>query len=128
MSQLNEPLFQMPRPARFRRGPDKRLLDPGCGSGTFLVLAIAPLKANCLQAGLSEGETLEVILTSVMGIDLNPLAVLAARVNYLLAIADLLPYRRHEVEFPVYLADSILTPIPRGTACSSRTVVCWRPL
>ena len=50
------------------------------------------------------------ILNSVMGIDLNPLAVLAARVNYLLAIADLLPYRRHEVEIPVYLADSILTP------------------
>jgi len=110
LSQLNEPLFQMPRPGATPPRPDKRLLDPGCGSGTFLVLAIGPLKANCLQAGLSEGETLEVILNSVMGIDLNPLAVLAARVNYLLAIADLLPSRRHEVEIPVYLADSILTP------------------
>ncbi len=35
---------------------------------------------------------------------------MAARVNFLLAIADLLPYRRREVEIPVYLADSILTP------------------
>lgn len=30
--------------------------------------------------------------------------------NYLLAIADLLPYRRREVELPIYLADSVLTP------------------
>src|SRR5690606_9117653 len=47
---------------------------------------------------------------NVVGIDLNFLAVLAARVNYLLAIADLVPYRRGPIEIPIYLADSILTP------------------
>jgi hypothetical protein len=110
LTQLNEPLFQMPRPGDRIPTPNKRLLDPACGSGTFLVLAINALKANCFQSGLAEGDTLEVILNSVAGIDLNPLAVLSSRVNYLLAVADLLPYRRHEVEIPVYLADSILTP------------------
>lgn len=110
LTQLGEPLFQTPRPGRRVPRPDKRLLDPACGSGTFLVLAIRALKANCFQAGLAEADTLEVILSSVVGIDLNPLAVLAARVNYLLALADLLPYRHREVELPVYLADSILTP------------------
>ena len=110
LTQLGEPLFQMPRPGRRVPSPNKRLLDPACGSGTFLILAIRALKANCFRAGLAEGDTLEVILNSIVGIDLNPLAVLAARVNYLLAVADLLPYRRREVEIPVYLADSILTP------------------
>ena len=110
LTQLGEPLFQMPRPGDRIPTPNKRLLDPACGSGTFLVLAIRALKANCFQSGLAEGDTLEVILNSVAGIDLNPLAVLASRVNYLLAVADLLPYRRGEVEIPVYLADSILTP------------------
>jgi len=110
LNQLNEPLFLMPAPGKRVPTPNKRLLDPACGSGTFLVLAIRALKANCVEAGLAEGETLDVTLQTVMGIDLNPLAVLAARVNYLLAIADLLPYRRHEIEIPVYLADSILTP------------------
>jgi hypothetical protein len=43
----------------------------------------------------------------------NPLAVISARTNYLLAIGDLLPYRRGEVDIPVYLADSILTPNER---------------
>lgn len=111
LNQLGEPWFIMPRGNRPPKGlPDKRLLDPACGSGTFLVLAIRALKANCLLAGLSEADTLDIILNSVVGIDLNPLAATAARVNYLLAIADLLPYRRREVEIPVYLADSILTP------------------
>ena len=75
------------------------------------ILAIRALKAHCLAAGLGESDTLEIILRSVVGIDLNPLAVLAARVNYLLAIADLVPYRRRPIEIPIYLADSILTPI-----------------
>ncbi|GAB4562679.1 MAG: N-6 DNA methylase [Anaerolineae bacterium] len=111
LNQMNAPWFIMPRGNRPPKDlPDKRLLDPACGSGTFLVLATRALKANCFLAGLSEADTLEVILNSVVGIDLNPLAVTAARVNYLLAIADLLPYRRREVEIPVYLADSILTP------------------
>ncbi len=111
LNMLGEPWFIMPRGNRPLKGlPEKRLLDPACGSGTFLILAIRALKANCERAQLGEADTLEVILRSVVGIDLNPLAVLAARVNYLLAIADLLPYRRREVEIPVYLADSILTP------------------
>jgi len=110
LKQLGEPLFQPPNANRRVPTPDKRLLDPACGSGTFPVLAIRALKANCRQAGLAESDTLEIILNCVAGIDLNPLAVLAARVNYLLAIADLLPYRRREVEIPIYLADSILTP------------------
>lgn len=113
LTQLGEPTFQMPEPGATkpqRRFEPKRLLDPACGSGTFLVLAIRALKENCLRQGLGEAETLEVILQNVVGIDLNPLAVLAARVNYLLAIADLVPYRRGPIEIPIYLADSILTP------------------
>ncbi len=111
LSQLGEPLFRMPKPGASIPKPDKRLLDPACGSGTFLILAARALKANCQQLGLSEADTLEVILNSIAGLDLNPLAVMAARVNLLLAIADLLPYRRREVELPIYLADSILTPV-----------------
>ena len=58
---------------------------------------------------------LEYILNCVVGVDLNPLAVMAARVNYLLAIADLIPHRTGPVALPVYLADSILTPTEGAT-------------
>jgi SAM-dependent methyltransferase len=112
LSQLNEPLYVIPKADRqpAKLFPARRLLDPACGSGTFLVLAIRAIKENCDRQGLSEADTLDYILENVVGIDLNPLAVMAARVNYILAIADLIKYRRNPIVIPVYLADSIKTP------------------
>jgi SAM-dependent methyltransferase len=87
-----------------------RWLDPACGSGTFLVLIIARMRQLGEALFINETELLNAILRNVVGFDLNPLAVLTARVNYLLAIADLLEHRRGEVTIPVYLADSVRTP------------------
>jgi len=97
--------------------PDKRLLDPACGSGTFLVMALNRIKVwfeeNRHVCGYSEDELLRKILRNIIGFDLNPLAVMAARTNYLMAIRDLLRYI-DEVELPVYLCDSIMTPSEYG--------------
>ncbi len=90
--------------------PKWRLLDPACGSGTFLVLAIKRARAYAEEKGLNEADVLDAILHNIVGFDLNPLAVSSARTNYLLALGDLLQHRRREVSIPVYLADSILTP------------------
>jgi hypothetical protein len=49
------------------------------------------------------------ILSNIIGFDLNPLAVMAARTNYLMAIRDLFRYAS-DIEIPVYLCDSIMTP------------------
>jgi len=87
-----------------------RFLDPACGSGTFPVLIIARMRELGLALMLNEAELLDAILLNVVGIDLNPLAVLTARVNYVLAIAPLLEQRRGEIALPVYLADSVRTP------------------
>ena len=93
--------------------PDLRLLDPACGSGTFIVTAINRVRnwyaRHRHEAGLNEEHLLEKILNNIIGFDLNPLAVMAARTNYLLAIRDLLSFAS-AVELPVYLCDSIITP------------------
>lgn len=97
--------------------PDKRILDPACGSGTFLVMAINRIRrwydANREKCAYDEGDLLKKILANVVGFDLNPLAVMAARTNYLVAIKDLI---RHvgNVEIPVYLCDSIMTHAEYG--------------
>jgi hypothetical protein len=70
---------------------------------------------------INETELLNAILRNVVGFDLNPLAVLTARVNYLLAIADLLEHRRGEVTIPVYLADSVRTPAMGETLLTAGT-------
>jgi len=89
--------------------PDKSLLDPACGSGTFLVLAINRIKDFAEERFVDKRTLLKRIVENVKGIDLNPLAVQASKANYLIALSDLLRYRPREgIEIPVYLADSIL--------------------
>jgi SAM-dependent methyltransferase len=86
-----------------------RFLDPACGSGTCLVLAIKRA-LEWAEDHLTDGEVLaKQILANVVGFDLNPLAVIAARTNYLLALGTLIR-RLPSVEIPVYLCDSVLTP------------------
>lgn len=87
-----------------------RILDPGCGSGTFLILAIKRIKENAKLLNIPPAETLMNILRNIHGFDLNPLAVISARTNYMLAIADLLKYRPKEITIPIYLCDSINPP------------------
>ena len=89
-----------------------RVLDPACGSGTFLVLYLSRLRKYAEERYLTD-VLLAYLLDNVVGYDLNPLAVLTARTNYLLAVADLLAYVKGSVELPVYLSDSIM--IERST-------------
>ena len=84
-----------------------RILDPACGSGTFLILVIKRLREYAEEHYLGE-ELVKNLLYNVVGFDLNPLAVLASRTNYLLAIADILSRVKGPIEIPVYLADSLL--------------------
>jgi type II restriction/modification system DNA methylase subunit YeeA len=85
-----------------------RVLDPACGSGTFLILYISKLIRYANEHFLTD-RLAKYILENVVGYDLNPLAVLTARTNYLLAIADLLQQSGlGSIEIPIYLADSIM--------------------
>jgi len=88
--------------------PSVRVLDPACGSGTFLVEIISRMVAT-------EGEkdprgTLYGILQNVVGFDLSPLAVQASKVNYLLALAPLLRFADDPISIPVFLCDSVSPP------------------
>jgi type I restriction-modification system DNA methylase subunit len=88
---------------------DLRLLDPACGSGTFLVLAIARLRDYVEEYWIDKGTALEKITKNVVGFDLNPLAVIASRTNYLVALGDMLREKgAGPIEIPIYLSDSIL--------------------
>lgn len=94
---------------KYEGNPDHRLLDPGCGWGTLLVQAIKRMREYARAERISSRVLTDKILKNVIGFDLNPLAVIAARTNYLLALGSLFSYNR-PIEIPVYLCDSILTP------------------
>lgn len=90
--------------------PKYCILDPGCGSGTFPILAIKRAKKYADDHKIAPRDALKSILKNIFGFDLNPMAVISSRTNYLLAIADLLKYRDGEITIPIYLCDSILPP------------------
>ncbi len=88
----------------------KRFLDPACGSGTFLVLAIQRAKEHGREKEkMPDLEIAKRIVANIWGFDLNPLAVIAARTNYLFALGDLVNGLQ-QLEIPIYLTDSVLTP------------------
>jgi len=90
--------------------PNSRILDPACGSGTFLVEAIKRVRNYAMDNLLTNPVTLaEKIRTNIVGFDINPLAVITARMNYLIALGDILP-SWGRAEIPIYLCDSICAP------------------
>lgn len=91
-----------------KASPAGKVLDPACGSGTFLVSAIH-YKQNHLKS-LKASEILAHMGSSVVGIDIHPLAVIIAKANYLIAIRDLLRQRSGSFSLPVYMANSIVLP------------------
>jgi len=107
---LAERLLNMLEGGKFEGDPNKRLIDPACGSGTFLVIAIKKIREYAAERMLPESQVLDKILSNVVGFDLNPLAVISARTNYLLALGDLLQHRKGNIDIPVYLCDSVMTP------------------
>lgn len=100
-----------------------RVLDPACGSGTFLFHAIRNYRRAASAAEIGVADTVLGITSHVMGIDLHPVAATLARVTYLLAIGpDLLQSEdRPEFRVPVYLGDSLQWG-QRGDLFSSETL------
>jgi type I restriction-modification system DNA methylase subunit len=89
--------------------PDIRVLDPACGSGTFLTLVLKKIMKQ-LSSATGNSDMLKKILENVIGFDINPIAVLAARTNYLIGISCLAKLGEDEIEIPIYQSDSVLTP------------------
>lgn len=88
--------------------PDKTFLDPTCGSGTFIVLLIKKF-INKYAGAADTKQLLDHIIHNVKGYDLNLLAVICARANYIIALGDLLSEIDSQVEIPIYLCYAMLT-------------------
>jgi len=95
---------------KLQENPNLSVLDPACGSGTFLFTAIRLIRDGMARRGEDEFDTLLHILNSVMGVDVHPVAVAIARTNYLLALGDLISGPHPPVLVPVYLANAIQLP------------------
>lgn len=82
------------------------VLDPACGSGTFLYTAVR-LKREALG---DSPATLAHIEENVTGIDVHPLATIISGTNFLLGLGNLLQQRSGPLRVPVYLANAVQLP------------------
>lgn len=90
--------------------PDKQLekeeydiLDPACGSGTFLVRAVNRLLERLDNKGVPPSDAIEIVQERVHGLDLNPFACHIAELNLLFQVIDL--YKSVKEEDPEYTLD-----------------------
>jgi len=93
--------------AAIPRPLEQRVLDPSCGSGTFLFQALRRLIAAGREAGLQPAEIVATCADRVFGIDVHPVAVALARVTWLLALGDLVRDRPPTLSVPVFMGDSM---------------------
>lgn len=83
------------------------VLDPACGSGTFLFHALRRLHAAARAAGWSDARTVREAAARVRGLDVHPVAVIITRVTWLLALGEAVRERDGDLHVPVYLGDAL---------------------
>ena len=90
----------------------QRVLDPSCGSGTFVAVAVRHFVAAATEETMEPKEALERLREAVMGIDVHPVAVRLARTAWVMAARPLLEAAAEagyegNVAIPVYLGDAL---------------------
>ena len=104
----------------------QRVLDPACGSGTFIETAVERILDQA--EGLSATETLQKLQQNVVGIDIHPVAVQLAKATWVMAAANTIRAAREEspttgaVSAPIYLGDSMQLRYDTGTLTASHSI------
>ncbi|KVX24245.1 hypothetical protein WL01_07395 [Burkholderia ubonensis] len=97
-----------------------RFLDMCCGSGAMVVETVRGAQARLLAAGAKPGDpaALSELVSAITAFDIDPLAVMLAKVGWVLASKDWLA-PGYEAQIPVYHADSLFANTPVTKAFSA---------
>ena len=90
----------------------QRVLDPACGSGTFVAEAVAHFIAAAQDADMGANDVFSKLRESVTGIDVHPVAVHLARSAWVLAAQPAIQAAVEQglaasVTVPIYLGDAL---------------------
>ena len=106
---------------------NQRVLDPACGSGTFLVEAVAHFLEAAQQAKLAPTVAIEKLRLAVTGIDVHPVAVHLARAAWTLAARPAIMAAANAdysspISVPVYLGDALQLRFHTGDMIAANEV------
>ena len=101
-----------------------RFVDPTCGSGALIVATNRLVHQRLMAANIAPGsqEALQRITASATGFDVDPLAVILAKVNWVVANRNWLPLNgQSPTSIPIYNADSLFALSPIFDSPSTQT-------
>ena len=111
---------------------NQRVLDPACGSGTFIAEAVTHyIEAARIEAAKGSGQhpkqVLDRLLESVAGIDVHPVAVHLARAAWVLAARPAIDAVMEagfvaQVSVPIYLGDALQLRFQTGDMFAAHNV------
>ena len=107
---------------------NQSVLDPACGSGTFIAEAIANfVEAAGIEAandaGMDETEIFGKLRDSVIGIDIHPVAVHLARAAYVLAARSAIEAASYtSITVPIYMGDALQLRYRSGDLFAEREI------
>ena len=110
----------------------QRVLDPSCGSGTFIETAVEHILNH--SGGLSRTETLKKLQENVVGIDIHPVAVQLAKATWVMAAADTMSAARAEgtgssaVSAPVYTWATPCSCVTTLALFPPANPLSWKPM
>lgn len=90
----------------------QRVLDPSCGSGTFIAVAVRHFVEATAAAQMDPKEAVKRLREAVIGIDVHPVAVRLARTAWIMAARPLIDAAAEagyegNLAIPVYLGDAL---------------------
>ena len=100
----------------------QQVLDPACGSGRFIVAAVKRILATAKAAGLDAEDTCDALMENVKGIDIHPVAVHLARIDWALTARPAILEAKRDVSPPIYLGDSLQLLTDTGGMFAEQTV------
>lgn len=83
----------------------QKILDPSCGSGSFLIDIISKIMDNDAKSNLLKIEA----INNVVGFDINPLATMTAKINILLLFLEYFDIGMDELpRINIFIIDSLI--------------------
>ena len=102
---------------------NQRVLDPACGSGTFVAEAITNFIDAAKSAGVQPSEVFGKLRMYVSGIDVHPVAVHLARAAYVIAARTAIRDAEYtSVTVPIYLGDALQLRFRSGDMFAEREI------
>jgi len=92
-----------------------QFIDMSCGSGAIIFETIKQSmeRIDAAEAKRNKAEKIELLIRSITGFDIDPLAVMLSKISWVLAAKSwLMPFGVHRITIPIYHADSLFAVTP----------------